>query len=250
MSVGEILNNTFSLLREQLKTYMGLVAISIGVTIMGIIFAVLCMLLGSYGAIIGLAVVLILDCVVNIILYAALTKTASEQIIGEKISIGEAWRFATGKTWPLLVSALLVAILGSIGLILLIIPGIYIFVSFALIFQTIIIEGYGPGDALSRSHALVKGSWWRCFGVLLMVFIIEYALISLVSGLLSLFISTGSLGNLLDEPIRWSVSLLFVPIGVIATTLLFYDLRDRKNNLESPSVADSLTENNNSTVSE
>jgi len=51
-----------------------------------------------------------------------------------------------------------------IGLITLIVPGIYIFVSWYFVVQAVVIDGDRGLKPLSRSAALVRGHWWQSAG--------------------------------------------------------------------------------------
>lgn len=58
---------------------------------------------------------------------------------------------------------LLIGILSYIGMILCLIPGIYLAVVFSHLFCIIIIEDKGFGTAFSKSFKLIKGHWWDSF---------------------------------------------------------------------------------------
>ncbi len=81
----------------------------------------------------------------------------------------------------------------------------------------VLLEGEGPVSALSRSAELVKGNWWRVFGIMV-VFLIMLILIGLI-----LDISVGAI------PIAGSfvVSILVAPMLPVLHILLYYDLRTR-----------------------
>lgn len=66
------------------------------------------------------------------------------------------------------------------GLILLVIPGIYLAVKLAFAHVRFIEDGLGPTDAIRASFADVKGRWWSVFGLALM------SLLLLVAGALAL----------------------------------------------------------------
>ena len=63
--------------------------------------------------------------------------------------------------------------------VLLIIPGIILMVSLLLCYPTALFDNKGPVSALSESHRLVWGNWWRTF-VMLSVGVIILMVIYLV----------------------------------------------------------------------
>jgi hypothetical protein len=113
---------------------------------------------------------------------------------------------------------------------------IYVSVLFSLYAQGIVVENRGPLDALSRSARLIRGSWWRAFGILIVV--------QLLIGLIYQFseFGFGSLNKLLlfidnDLEIIGKASIatgltvvqIFTnPILMLGQTILFYDLKVRR----------------------
>ena len=75
------------------------------------------------------------------------------------------------------------AIIG--GLILFIIPGIYIGVRLAVSIEALVVEGRRGTEAMGRSWELVGGHWWHAFGTLV------------VAGLL-----TGILNAVITRPVQ------------------------------------------------
>jgi hypothetical protein len=51
-----------------------------------------------------------------------------------------------------------------VGLVTLIVPGIYIFVSWYFVVQAVVIDGDRGFTAIARSAALVRGHWWQSLG--------------------------------------------------------------------------------------
>lgn len=64
---------------------------------------------------------------------------------------------------------ILVSIAVSIGFVLLVIPGLYLAVSFMFVFFGIAVEDLGVLDAMRRSWALASGNRWRLLALVLIV---------------------------------------------------------------------------------
>ncbi|QCD66625.1 hypothetical protein GBQ70_13610 [Halomicrobium sp. ZPS1] len=86
-----------------------------------------------------------------------------------------------------IVANVLVSIAVTLGLIALVIPGLFLSVSFTFVFFAIGVEDQGPVDALRRSWDLATGNRWRLFGLVLIVGIVAGA----VGGLSSLVTIAG-----------------------------------------------------------
>src|SRR3989442_14774010 len=89
----------------------------------------------------------------------------------------------------------------AIGFVLLVLPGlavfcaaVYLVVRWSLVVAAMMAEDIGPIRGLGRSWNLVSGSWWRAFGILVIVFILQliipYGPFILFGGIAALF-STG-----------------------------------------------------------
>jgi hypothetical protein len=137
------------------------------------------------------------------ILTGMLTGALGRGLLGDKVTIGQAWRLArVGQVLgvsilvPLILIglwlpvglavlglaiahaqalAILVAVVGFIAAFVL---TIWISVRLSLAVPAVVLEGIGPVAALRRSSELVLGSWWRIFGIGLLT--------ALVVGLISI----------------------------------------------------------------
>jgi hypothetical protein len=128
---------------------------------------------------------------------------------------------------PIFLAILLAAVGIAAGLLLLIVPGVYVAVRWYFVPQTVVIEGArGPG-ALSRSWDLTAGFWWRTFGVLVVA-----NLAALVPALL-LSAPLAAVAESTDRAL-WSLvgaiatETLTAPFLALVSTLLYYDLRARQ----------------------
>ncbi|MBI4340519.1 MAG: zinc ribbon domain-containing protein [Chloroflexi bacterium] len=111
---------------------------------------------------------------------------------------------------------------------------VFVMVAWSCYIQAVVIEGGGPMAALMRSWQLVRGSWWRIFGILLVF--------SLLAVAVALLASLPGLGLALVST-RWGDFLatlgqtLATPILYIALTLVYLDLRARKEGLSLERLA-------------
>ena len=60
----------------------------------------------------------------------------------------------------------------AIGLVLLIVPGLYLLTIWCLVVPVVVLEGAETFAALGRSRELVRGHGWQVFGTLVLVFIV------------------------------------------------------------------------------
>lgn len=95
--------------------------------------------------------------------------------------------------------------------------GIYLAVSWAVLLQVIVDEQAGPLRALARSRQLVRGNWWRTFGIGASLVLLTF-LINLVVAQLG--------GNDLLASIGAAVAaLITIPFLAMGLSILYEDLR-------------------------
>jgi hypothetical protein len=165
---------------------------------------------------------------------AAICIHALHQIAaGDRPSAGQVFVAGFEAFTPLFGAVVLAALGIALGFVAFILPGIYLAVRWYFVPQTVVIEGArGPG-ALSRSAQIVRGRWWRTFGLVVLANIaIAIPGLILIVPFAAIADSTDrAVWQLLGSTIATSVTTPFV---ALFSTLLYYDLRARA---ESPSAA-------------
>jgi hypothetical protein len=127
---------------------------------------------------------------------------------------------------PIFFAVLLAALGIALGL-LLIVPGIYLFVRWYFVPQAVVIEGAREVGALRASGRLVEGAWWRTFGLVMLV-----TVIAAIAG----FVLTQPFVLAADSTDRavWALAgqmaaaTVTQPFAAIYSTLVYFDLRERK----------------------
>ena len=219
----------FSALRHYRVNFLKLVGIAApGTLIGGLIFQavwLLCAKIGKtqYLQFLGTQYIA-LAAFQSSIVTAAGVIVISENLLGKLVSVRKAYSRMLNLLFPLLGALLLFTFAIGIGLIV-VIPGIVVYVWFCLVAPVVIIEREGGFGALRRSRVLVKGFFQKAFilvvlltGVQTFVVIFPLILSFANSSILSSFFSLFSICLLL----------LIEPFKIISTTMLYYDLRIRK----------------------
>jgi hypothetical protein len=126
---------------------------------------------------------------------------------------------------PLFFAVLLAALGIALGL-LLIVPGIYLFVRWYFVPQVVVVEKQQAAAALRGSSRLVDGAWWRTFALIVLVN---------VAALLAALVIGAPFTAAADSTDRaaWSLigqilaAVITQPFGALYSTLLYFDLRQR-----------------------
>ncbi len=130
--------------------------------------------------------------------------------------LGQCMRIAIGRAGALIGSYFLIGLACLLlSLTIIGIPvALYLGVAWVFTSEAIIIERKGPVESIKRSYQLIKGNWWRIFGIIFLLGII-YGIISFPFILLGV--------------IPWFlVLILLTPISYALCIILYLDLRARK----------------------
>jgi hypothetical protein len=257
LGIGEILSTAFQLYRRHWRTLLAIAAVVVvpltllqylladlvrtqaEVTRNGVVVETPTWAVGFYGLLAVLAGILM-----YLVLTGAITRAVAAEVAGEDPSLEQSYRFGFHRLGSVLVVSILVGLATLGGLILLLIPGIYIGgrilelipllylipgiyigVRLAVSIEALVVEDRRGTEAMGRSWGLVGGHWWHAFGTLL----VAWLLIGVVNAVITApFDATNWSGRGVAAAVATVVTL---PYGVLAGVLLYLDLRARKERL-------------------
>ncbi len=166
------------------------------------------------------------------VMFAAVIRTVVETYVG----IESSWQRSTVAAINRLPALAVVTVLFWSGTILgwmfLLIPGIFLLVSWSACLPVLIVEGADPVSAMLRSWRMTSGRRWSLFGVLVVASLLVFlagTLVYIVAGAV-LVIVQGHFGLLLASEIAW---VLVQPFIGVVLGVLYLDLRVRKEDLDS-----------------
>jgi hypothetical protein len=136
-------------------------------------------LLGPIGALLGAFVGII----AAFVLQATLIKAVEDIRDGRvDLSFSETMQAARPAVGRVALVSIVAGIGITIGLILLIVPGLYLLTIWCLVVPVVVLEGAETFAALGRSRQLVRGHGWQVFGTLVLVFVV-LLVVGLIIGL-------------------------------------------------------------------
>lgn len=200
-------------------------------------------LLNRMGSISGnYAITIAVTSLAQMLLTGFLTVVVGQAVLGRPISFGEAWSRLRPRLLPLLGLTILYGLLVLAGAILLIVPGVWLGVLYGLATPALVLESRPIGAAFRRSRELVRGLWWRTFGV----FLLGSLIATITSGIIALpFSLTGSLLTFSSGSIIPSTTVLLLdaiggtvggtityPFAAAVGVLLYFDQRMRREGLD------------------
>jgi hypothetical protein len=164
----------------------------------------------------------------------------SDNYLGREVTIAGAILRALNRIVAVAITGVLQGIAIVVGFMLFIIPGFFCIAWFFSAVNIVMVEGKGPVEALSRGKFLAKGSVGRILGTLflcgLLVWVVNLVLGLIVGGIFSAVHITG-------QPVFVAagvVSIFIYPLLTVATTVLYFDLRIRKEGMDLEVMAKEL----------
>jgi hypothetical protein len=249
MTTGMILDRSFRLYVQNFSLMIGLTAIvqlpillfSVGVPLFQQQATTLVGLLGVFASLIAFVISAV---VLTPWVTASATKAVSERFLGNQIAVMPALKFGTRFILRLVLIQLVVTLIVFAGMLLCLIPGIVFALSYSLVVPVTVLESSTSGGVIrQRSWDLVKGSRWKVFAVLAIIVVAQLLLSLSGSFFIQLFYgSTSGTGQVLSGLISSVAGLLTFPLQPIAVTLLYYDLRIRKEGFDLEMLSQAIGE--------
>ncbi|MDQ1517609.1 MAG: hypothetical protein QOE80_3439 [Actinomycetota bacterium] len=184
----------------------------------------------------GLVTAQTLSALAFLIASAAVLRAVSVAYLGGTPDWRDSLKAATSRLRSLIWLGLLLAIGLGLSAVALLIPFIWLGVSWSIAFPVLIAEGERGTGALRRSFRLVRGRWWPTFGALALGFMFQF-FVGLVFGIpLSLLAQRWDSGSVAAIAVRTVVSVISsvitTPFMSAVLVLIYFDLRVRKEGFD------------------
>lgn len=218
IDVGNVLSRVFRTYGQQFTLLLGaalVVFIPVGI-LTGLIL--------SGGSILLVVLAGLLTAAAGFWYQGMVVEAARDMLDGRRdYTLGSLFTSVTPVFVPLIVAGLLAGIGIGIGTALLIIPGLILRTIWAVLAPVIVIERPGVFAAFGRSVQLVRGNGWQVFGVIVVVFLLEF-----VSSLISRGIGSGANSVIVYIAVEMVRTVLIAPVGGLAAAILYFELKAMK----------------------
>jgi hypothetical protein len=134
-------------------------------------------------------------------------------------SVGQLFRSVAPVILPLVGLSILLGIGVTIGLVLIVVPGLFLLTIWAVAAPSLVIERQGVLAAFKRSRELVRGNGWEVFGVILLVFALGIA-VAIVAA-----VAASGLGTAGIAIVQWVADVLVSPFTSLISAVLYFSLR-------------------------
>ena len=163
--------------------------------------------------------------VMYLVLTGAITRAVAAEVAGQDPGVEQSYRFGFHRLGSVLLVSVLVGLATIGGLILFIIPGIYIGFRLCVSIEALVVEGRRGTEAMGRSWGLVGGHWWHVFGTVVVG--------GLLTGIVNAVITSpfGATGWFVQAVAAAVATVVTLPYSALVGVLLYLDLRARKESL-------------------
>ena len=239
MSVGEILDMSIRLLRDN---FLLLCAIT------GVVYLPYNLFAGLFSAsmqsnietqsfapafavlfLVSLLVVMVMGPIAN----GAVTKAVGDRYLAQPTSFGHAYGYVFRRIGKLVGALLLAGLFILMGFLLLIVPGILLYIRYLLVPVVVVMEDVGGTSALKRSRELMKGNWGKAIllGILLAI------LSMIISGVSALIPQ-----RFLAAAVSAGVTVLFTAFAQVVIVMIYMHARCQREAFDLEFLAKSLAE--------
>lgn len=218
-NVGGVLDNGFALFRVSIGVVFVLAVIS------GLISAPFERLaqavvagepgLGAYALALAMGIVVM---VLSTLFTAAIVWLIDRIGAGDRPRTSEAFAVGLRRVPALIGAGILYVLAVTVGLVLLILPGIFAGVALMFFFTAIIVDGKGAIAGLQYSWQLVRGNWWRTAGLALIIMVVLLLLYLVIGIVVGIVVALGTDAVLEEGQLPWYVDFIVTPLitGVVA----------------------------------
>ncbi len=223
-------------------------------------------------SLLDLAPSLLITMLATIFTTAVLTVVISRSVLGRPVTLADAWAEARPRLLPLLGLTLLLAVMAAAIMTVGLLPGFllgdtagvglaflgllaacvvlaWLMVRFCLASPALMLERQSITASMRRSAKLVRGAWWRTFGILALTWLLTLivaVVIGIPFGIIALVVDGGGMSAFLTDGANgfgWSflivsgigdvvVATITYPLSAGVTALLYVDQRIRREALD------------------
>jgi hypothetical protein len=169
------------------------------------------------------------------VLQGAIIHAVSDLYLGEVFEMKSVIRRAWGRAGAIIATWFLTGLAAFFGYLLCIVPGVIMIIAWSCAVPIVLLEGHGATDAMRRSWHLTKGRRWEILVIMILLWVVSTILSQLANCVGPAVAGVGgepdAAAGILILVLTVSgmlVQLLVWPLYSIATTIIYYDLRVRK----------------------
>jgi hypothetical protein len=187
---------------------------------------------------------LFLTIVLSTLSQAIVLYGAFQDMRGRPVSLADCLRVGLNRFFPIIGLAITVGLAVLFASMLLVIPGLILYMMWYVATPVCVVEQLGPFRSLGRSRVLTKGHRWKLFGLTLLILLPAVIVGGILVGVTSVLLGTGGIVGLptaLATPFGQIINLIwsaawgaFLAVVIVVT---YHDLRVAKEGVDTEQIA-------------
>lgn len=165
------------------------------------------------------------------IAWTAITHVTSQHCLGRRSGILESLAATLRRPWLLFTTVLVSGLIALLGLFLFVLPSVVLAYLYVFVPAVFVVEGLSGSSARRRSMSLVSGQWWRIVRSALAAHVVSVAMAMAPFWIVSRMAS-GHASLSVTRAATTLIGCAIMPLMPIVVTLLYYDIRIRKEGLD------------------
>ena len=158
---------------------------------------------------------------------AAATPVVLADRDGRRASLGTTFAFMLRCALPVMALTLATDLGVVVGLVLLVIPGVVVFLNWLVAVPARAAEGPGVQRAMARSRELVLGNRWRCFALFILTYLLPFGALSAAEAVIAAFgYGDGSLPDLAAVAVFTAAASVLYTVAMAVAFVRLRELRD------------------------
>ncbi|CAJ59962.1 MULTISPECIES: hypothetical protein [Frankia] len=245
LALGEILDGTFATIRANPGATIGVTVASAAVVeTISTVVAITTENASTAVSALGILATFALDLVLGLFLSGVLSVVVSEATLGSRIGPTEAVKRVAPRLGGLFALTVVVTAAVALGLVALLVGAVVVGIYLGLATPAYILEGGGVRHALRRSVTIVRGSWWRCLGILVLSTLVAFMLSAVLTIITAVILGSSDVfgdflggdltitGHIVQGIGQLLATTISTPIVSGTVVLLYIDLRIRREGLD------------------
>ena len=170
-----------------------------------------------------------------LVVAGAITHGVIHHLAGKPVSLGSMVATGIRRFLPLLAVGVICYVIIVLGLVLLIVPGVFLACALAAAVPAVVVERPGIFGAIKRSFALTRGRRFAIFVAFLVFLVVAFTVSMLGSILLPLL--TASFAPLAGTLVGLALNVVFGTLLWVAPGVIYHDLRVSKEGVDTVQLA-------------
>ena len=245
---GRVTSRTFSLISRNFAPFAVLSLIFAGLPAAVVMFFQPALIAGAAASQDQTSLLLIVygavfvSYLAGLVLSAALTRASVDDLSGRPVALGSALATGVSLILPMLGLGIVMGVAIVLGLFLLIVPGIYLALRWAVAAPTLVIERPGIFKTLERSATLTQNHRWAILGLVVLyavvVFVLQMIVMLAIPGGMGMMAGmSGEAPPIIAVVLLTALSVLTSMIATVGLAAIYFELRQIKEGVDVSELA-------------